>query len=129
MATGSESLPALIPNMLRDSMTREIGCHDGVGHVDSFRAFNRLESDQRVDFIDFVRVPPKCSIGRHRHGDNQEWYVIISGHGEMWFKGQNISVGPWDVLINPPHHEHGLINLSDEDIVLVVFETSGVDLA
>jgi mannose-6-phosphate isomerase-like protein (cupin superfamily) len=124
MATDLDAPPYDVPNMLRDWMVREVGCHDGVGHVDSFRAFNREESDQRVDFIDFVRIPPDCSIGRHRHGDNTEWYVIMSGSGEMWFKGETIVVRPWDVLINPPHHEHGLVNRSRGDIVLVVFETS-----
>jgi mannose-6-phosphate isomerase-like protein (cupin superfamily) len=110
--------------MKRDLMSAEIGCHDGLGFVNSFRAFERTASDQRVDFIDFVTVPPNASIGRHRHGDNHEWYVIISGAGEMWFRDRTVTVGPWDVLINPPHHEHGLVNRSGEEIVLVVFETS-----
>jgi len=116
-----------IPNMMRDFMTAEQHCHDGVGHVDSFRAFHRLKSDQRVDFIDFVRIPAGSSIGRHRHGNNTEWYVIMNGEGQMWFKGEAIEVKAWDALINPPHHEHGLVNQSGQDIVLVVFQTSDSD--
>ncbi|MEL7198820.1 MAG: cupin domain-containing protein [Pseudomonadota bacterium] len=115
-----------VQNMVRDLMTPEAQCHDGIGTVHSFRAFERLKSDQRVDFIDFVRIPPGASIGRHFHGNNREWYTIIRGEGEMWFKGETVRVKPWDVLINPPHHEHGLVNNSDEEIVLVVFETSDV---
>ena len=114
----------LILNMARDLMTPEPQCHKGVGTIFSFRAFERIASDQRVDFIDFVRVPPGTSIGRHLHGNNHEWYVIISGEGEMWFKGSTVHVRPWDVLINPPYHEHGLVNNSEREIILVVFETS-----
>lgn len=120
----SELFGASVPNLLRDFMTAEENCHDGVGHVDSFRAFNRAASDQRVDFIDFVRVPSGSTIGRHRHGDNTEWYVIMSGAGRMWFKGEIINVKAWDVLINPPHHEHGLTNESGADVFIVVFQTS-----
>lgn len=120
----SEAFPQTVVNMARDLMTPEDGCHDGVGTVHSFRAYARELSDQQVDFVDFVRIPPGASIGRHFHGDNHEWYVIISGTGEMWFRGELVQVGPWDVLVNPPHHEHGLVNTSAEEIVLVVFETS-----
>ena len=116
-----------IPNMLRDFMQSEQHCHDGIGHVDSFRAFDQLLSDQRVDFIDFVRVPHGSSIGRHRHGNNTEWYVIMSGSGSMWFNQQEVTVGPWDVLINQPYHEHGLVNESGQDIVIVVFQLGEPD--
>jgi mannose-6-phosphate isomerase-like protein (cupin superfamily) len=121
----NQEYPHPVLNMARDLMTPEPRCHDGVGTIYSFRAFERIASDQRVDFIDFVRIPPGTSIGRHLHGNNHEWYVIISGEGEMWFKGSTVHVHPWDVLINPPYHEHGLVNNSEQEIILVVFETSG----
>jgi mannose-6-phosphate isomerase-like protein (cupin superfamily) len=119
-----QTYPGMVANMARDMMIPEPNCHDGVGTIFSFRAFDHLLSDQKVDFIDFVRIPPGTSIGRHFHGDNHEWYVIISGEGEMFFKGETLQVHPWDVLINPPHHEHGLTNNSTGEIVLVVFETT-----
>ncbi|MBX2849101.1 MAG: cupin domain-containing protein [Acidiferrobacterales bacterium] len=118
-----------IPNMVRDFMQSEQHCHDGVGHVDSFRAFDRLlaADNQQVDFIDFVRVPHGSSIGRHRHGNNTEWYVIMSGSGVMWFNNHETSVGPWDVLVNEPYQEHGLVNKSGKDIIIVVFQLSDTD--
>lgn len=125
----AQSTKAQIPNMLRDFMQTEIQCHDGVGSVDSFRAFDREQIEQQVDFIDFVRVSSGSSIGRHRHGDNTEWYVIMSGTGEMWFNQQRITVKPWDVLVNQPFQEHGLVNQSGQDIVLVVFQLSDHDAA
>lgn len=120
----SEAGPHSLINIARDLMAPEPGCHGGIGTVHSFRAFERIAGDQRVDFIDFVRIPPGASIGRHFHGDNHETYVIVSGAGEMWFRGETLTVGPWDVLVNPPYHEHGLVNASNDEIVLVVFETS-----
>ncbi len=124
MSNGDDAPANDIPNMIRDMMIVERACHDGLDHVNSFRAFDRLKSAQQVDFVDFVRIPSGASIGRHFHHDDSEWYVIISGTGRMWFKGTMVEVGPWDVLVNPPHHEHGLVNHSSDEIVLVVMQLS-----
>lgn len=111
--------------MLKDLMKVENNCHEGHGHVDVFRAFDRKEDSKTMDFLDFVRVPPKATIGRHRHGDNCEWYVIMQGEGNMIFCEKEIKVKPWDVLVNPPFGTHALFNDSNEDIHLIVFQFSG----
>jgi mannose-6-phosphate isomerase-like protein (cupin superfamily) len=111
-------------NMRQQLMKQEHGCHGGEAFIHVFRAFARKGSPVAVDFIDFVIVPPGATIGRHRHGDNHEWYVIIGGQCEMLFGGQRVSVMPWDVLVNPPHGEHALYNSGTEEVTLVVFQLS-----
>lgn len=114
----------MISNMLKDLMTPEEGCHEGIGRIQVYRAFDRKQQIEQVDHIDFVVIPPGATIGRHRHGNNTEWYIIMAGQGEMIFQGEHIQVAPWDVLVNPPYGEHALINNSSRDIHLVVFQHS-----
>jgi mannose-6-phosphate isomerase-like protein (cupin superfamily) len=119
----ANDLPEL-PNLYRDHLAPETGCHDGVGTIGVFRPYQRRVGSELVDHIDFVMVPPGASIGRHRHGDNTEWYVILSGEGTMWFGGQLRAVKPGDMLVNPPFGEHGLVNESGADVHLMVFQVS-----
>lgn len=110
---------------LNDLMQVEYNCHDGLDHVKVFRAFSAADDGKRMDFLDFVNVPPGATIGLHRHGDNCEWYVIMQGQGKMIFCGEEISVSAGDVLKNPAFGEHALFNDSAEAIALIVFQFSG----
>ncbi|MFZ5542507.1 MAG: cupin domain-containing protein [Pseudomonadota bacterium] len=112
-------------NLLRHRLQPETGCHGGEGTIAVFRPFQReAGSPTAVDFIDLVVMPPGATIGRHRHGDNEEWYVILAGSGRMWFGGEWRAVRAGDILVNPPHGEHELRNGSAADIQLLVFQTS-----
>lgn len=113
-----------ITNLERDHLRSEANCHGGVGSIDVFRPYLRGVDSALVDHIDLVVVPSGASIGRHRHGDNTEWYVILQGSGSMWFGGAERSVAAGDVLVNPPFAEHGLSNHSGADIRLLVFQLS-----
>ena len=110
---------------LYKKMQREDNCHDGIGYVNGFRPFNKATSNNYgVDFIDIVTIPPNSTIGNHRHGDNEETYIILKGNGRMRFEDQDIDVKEGDILPNKPFGEHGLVNNSKEDILLLVFEIS-----
>lgn len=111
-------------NLFRDHLRPETGCHDGAGTVGVFRPFLRAADSGAVDFIDLVVVPPGASIGRHTHGDNTEWYVILEGAGTMWFGGAERAVARGDILVNPPYGEHGLCNGSHAPLTLLVFQVS-----
>jgi mannose-6-phosphate isomerase-like protein (cupin superfamily) len=108
---------------------RPANCHDGEGTVDVFRPYLREPGSALVDHIDVVGVHPGSSIGRHRHGDNTEWYVIMSGQATIWFDNAEREVGPGDVLINPPYGEHGLVNHAAQPIQLLVFQVSAQEAA
>lgn len=117
----------MLVNMFADLMQKQINCHEGEQYVDAYRAFDRRSHLKTLDFIDFVRVPPGATIGRHQHGDNCEWYVITEGQGRMWFMGEERTVKPGDVLMNPANGEHGLVNDTEGDVHLVVIQFSGED--
>ncbi|MFB7938046.1 cupin domain-containing protein [Streptomyces sp. NPDC056049] len=89
--------------------------HDGIGTIHVHRAFDRMRAPAGVAFIDLVVMPPGTSIGTHRHGDDEETYVILSGRGRMVVDGEEFAVGPGDVVVNRPYGEHGLTNDSGTD--------------
>ena len=122
-----EAASGTVSNLYRDHLAEQPHCHDGQGSVSVFRPFQRSAGAPGVEFIDLVVIPPGASIGRHRHGDNVEWYVILSGSGSMWFAQQERRVEPGDILVNPPFGEHGLRNDSAAAIGLLVFQVSAAE--
>ncbi|CAL9278548.1 cupin domain-containing protein [Streptomyces sp. SudanB25_2051] len=113
-----------VRNLFKGELRRDEGCHGGRGHVDVFRPFERRSDGPQVDFIDLAVVPPGSEIGRHRHGDDEEWYVVLEGSATMLLDGEEFPVSAGDIIINRPFGEHGLRNDSDRDVRLFVFQAS-----
>ena len=119
--SGCEPARELV-NLHRDLMRPVTADHGGRGTIWAHRMFDRAQAPADVAFIDLVVVPPGTSIGLHRHGDNEETYVILSGHATMTRDGTTFPVGPGDVVLNRPFGVHGLENDGDTDLHLMVFE-------
>ncbi|MEV0194064.1 cupin domain-containing protein [Kitasatospora purpeofusca] len=96
--------------------------HGGLGTILAHRAYSADTAPGPIAFIDLVVLPPGTSIGVHRHTDNEETYVILAGRGLMTLDGQQFAVRPGDVVPNLPYGQHGLANISDNDLQLLVFE-------
>jgi mannose-6-phosphate isomerase-like protein (cupin superfamily) len=60
----------------------------------------------------------------HRHGDDEEVYVIVQGRGRMLLDGQTFDVGPGDVIRNVPGGTHGLENTGSESLTMVVLDVA-----
>ena len=103
---------------------RSVVAHGGSTLIDTRRVLAAIPGSS-LRFMDFTIVPPGGDIGVHTHQlDNQEIYVVLSGRGEMTHQGSQIQVGPHDVVINPPGGTHGLCNIGDDDLHLLVFEVA-----
>ncbi|MET7286401.1 cupin domain-containing protein [Streptomyces sp. NPDC005573] len=108
---------------LYDGLLREVtGDHGGEGTIRAHRAYRRQDAPAPIAFVDLVELPPGTSIGRHRHADDRETYVILAGRGRMTLDGEEFEVGEGDVIPNRPYGEHGLANDSDGPLRLLVFE-------
>jgi len=104
--------PADIPN-----------CHDGEGTIQFVEIFNRFTTPVR--HFHYTILPPGTSIGAHKHGNDEEFYVILEGTGQMLDEGEIKPVQAGDVIMNPPHGEHGLTNTSaTEPLKILVFEVA-----
>jgi mannose-6-phosphate isomerase-like protein (cupin superfamily) len=101
---------------------RKVIAHGGSGLIATERVLSG-PPETACDFVDLTIIPPGCNIGIHTHGPHdEEFYVVISGTGEMHLDGQTFTVGPGDVIRNRPGGTHGLQNTGDHEIRLVVLQ-------
>ena len=103
----------MIKNFLKAEKQNQIGSHDGEGPVDLYEIWGRDDFKGNCDFIDRVTVLPGSTVGYHKHGANEEMYIILSGEAEMTIEGEVQMVGAGDMVLNPPYGSHGLVNKSE----------------
>ena len=96
--------------------------HGGAKEIATARVLNGPQ-DAACDFLDLSIIPPGADIGIHTHGtQDEEYYIIVSGQGEMHVDGQTFSVRPGDVIRNRAGGTHGLRNTIDQELFLVVIQ-------
>lgn len=96
--------------------------HGGLGAVDLYEIWGRSDFKSSVDFMDRVVVPPNSTIGYHKHGRNEEMYIVLDGQGTMTINSEPVTVRKGDMILNPAHGEHGLVNDSESEIDLLVIQ-------
>ena len=111
-----------IRNFLTAEKQPQDSSHGGDGPVDLYEIWGGADFRSDVDFIDRVVVPPGSTVGYHRHGGNEEMYILLDGHGTMTIEGEQVSVKKGDMILNPAQGAHGLVNDSDGDIDLLVIQ-------
>jgi mannose-6-phosphate isomerase-like protein (cupin superfamily) len=96
--------------------------HQGRGSI-LFSRRMEMATLSGCNFLDMSVLPPGTSIGLHSHDKaDEEIYIVISGRGRMTVETTSFWVGPGDVIVNPPGGTHGLENLGNEDLRLVVID-------
>jgi len=99
--------------------------HDGKGEISFRRIATSEDLDGPCNYIDYAEIPPGCTIGRHHHGsDEEEFFLILSGEGEMSRDEDVFRIRAGDLIRNPPGGTHGLSNLGSEAIRLFVIQLS-----
>lgn len=97
--------------------------HGGVGEILFHRIATAANISSACNFLDFTTMPPGTTIGQHSHRtDEEEYYLILRGQGRMQQNGEEFTVGPGDLIRNPPGGTHALQNTSDQDLQMFVFE-------
>jgi len=94
----------------------------GVGTLDGRFAFKRDASPETyaIKEIGYLTLEPGESIGYHKHENNEDAYIIISGEGT--FKdadGIEYPVKAGDVTIVRGGQSHGLTNTGKENLVIL----------
>lgn len=60
---------------------------------------------------------PGNSVGFHKHTDNEEIYVFLSGQGTFYDNDEKpTQVGPGDMTITTRGQSHGLVNTGNEPL-------------
>ncbi len=73
--------------------------------------------------VDMLRVPPgKRAWPRHYHSVQWEYYIVLSGEGEMLQADGEppIPMAPGMHILQPPGWIHTMVNTGDEDLVYYV---------
>jgi oxalate decarboxylase/phosphoglucose isomerase-like protein (cupin superfamily) len=73
--------------------------------------------------VDLVKIPPgKWNCPRHYHSQQWEYYIVLSGHGEMvQEQGKpSIPMESGDHIVQPPGWIHTVANTGEEDLVYYV---------
>jgi mannose-6-phosphate isomerase-like protein (cupin superfamily) len=96
--------------------------HGGEGRILFNRVFQGDQLASACRFVDYAVVPPGCSIGLHRHGDDEEIYVVLEGAGVMMLDDVPHRVAAGSVIVNAPGGTHGLTNDGSVPIRIFVVE-------
>ena len=119
-----------IKNSLSLPVKKMQALHEGKGTVLDQQVFSPAdftdlaEGVSAWDFIVRLEMPPSSSIGEHRHGANEEIYIIQQGQGLMQLEGKSYKVVAGDIIVNRAFGEHGLMNNSPQPLVLLVLQAS-----
>ena len=114
----------MIKNFLETQKRVQDGSHGGSGPVDLYEIWGKSDFKSDLDFIDRVVIPPHSTVGYHKHGSNEEMYIVLNGEGTMTIQGEPVGIKKGDMILNPAFGEHGLVNTSDTDIDLLVIQVN-----
>ena len=96
-------------------------CHDGQGLTIARLVLGHADSACGIQFMHDDLLVPGASIGEHPHHQEEEIYYIVSGRGHFIYDGQKVPAETGAVLVCSPGHSHGIINTSDAELRLLVF--------
>ena len=100
-----------------------IQAHGGEGLIRFARIADRAGLEGSCNFIDLAELPPGTSVGRHTHDvSEEEFYLVLTGTGEMTRNGETFTVNPGDLIRNPPGGTHSLRNTGSHPLRIFVFE-------
>ncbi|GGA66772.1 hypothetical protein GCM10011369_05440 [Neiella marina] len=114
----------MVRNIYQQPAETLTALHQGEGQCQQQVIFRAEDFAGSWDFVIRLVMPPQSSIGEHRHDDNKELYLILSGQGCVVVNGEQRDVFAGDVVVNPPFGSHGLVNDSDEPLELLVLQAS-----
>ena len=94
----------------------------GEGILYGLFAFRREQADanQAIKEIGLMTLKPGDSIGLHKHNDNEDTYIILSGTGTFTdTEGNEYIVGPQSVTIATAGEAHALKNTGKDNLVFI----------
>ncbi|MCI8385996.1 MAG: cupin domain-containing protein [Acutalibacter sp.] len=112
-----------IRNFLDMEMHSE-AIHGGKGLCSHGTVFDGAEIQGPVSFINHTILPPGASFGLHKHGRDNEFYILLRGEGVYHQEGEQAQVKQGDIIMNAPFAAHGIENTGSEELELLVFEVT-----
>ena len=66
-----------------------------------------------------ITLEPGCSIGFHRHENEEEIFYIISGPATADDNGKTVTLHPGESILTGNGDGHAIANNGDEDLVMM----------
>jgi len=103
----------------RDAEVRaaEPGPHAGGGQTTAYSFFKKAPGLTLV--FRKRALKPGAAIGYHLQGEDEIYYVL-SGRGSMTIDGKTFDVGAGDAILTRPGSSHGLKQVGNEDLVMMI---------
>jgi mannose-6-phosphate isomerase-like protein (cupin superfamily) len=123
----TDAAATLVRTNFDELVLSRVCAHGGDGEIRFARIAEAAAFAGGCNFVDYAELPPGASIGRHRHGDDEEeLYLVLEGNGVLWRDGEQIAVRAGDLVRNRPGGEHGLRNTGPSLLRLFVIELRAV---
>ena len=114
----------MIRNFITCEKITDENSHGGKGTIEIQKMFRREDLSGAWDFALRVTMPPESSMGLHKHGGEEEMYIILNGEGLMTIEGIEQRVSKGDMILNKPYGTHGLLNDSNQILELLIIQAS-----
>jgi quercetin dioxygenase-like cupin family protein len=72
-------------------------------------------------FCDLYCLRPGQEQRVHRHRESDKIYYVIRGTGWFHIAGEELALGPGEIVIARPEEDHGVRNDESDNLVLLVF--------
>jgi mannose-6-phosphate isomerase-like protein (cupin superfamily) len=108
-----------------DVAKAEPGTHNGGGQTIGYSFFDKTPG---MHFVFRKRaLKPGSGIGYHEQHEDEVYYVL-SGRGVMTLDDKPMDVGPGTAILTRTGSSHGLKQIGDEDLViLIAYEVKGAE--
>ncbi len=100
-------------NELRERM------RGGTGSVEIRHVFRTEELRGKVRLVARLSLKKGCSIGFHRHENEEEIFYILRGSGVVDDNGTAVRVGPGDAVLTGGGAGHAIENPDEEPLELM----------
>jgi quercetin dioxygenase-like cupin family protein len=84
--------------------------------------FTEYGLGSKGNVVQIVKIPAKSEVKAHYHKQTKEIFYILKGNGMMFFGDKQTRPKDGDVFLCEPSDVHGVVNDSDEDLIILVFK-------
>jgi len=91
----------------------------GKGTIEITHLLKQNQLKGKCRFVGSMLIRPGCSIGLHRHDNEEEIYYVIKGAGTVEDNGVRQPIKAGDVVLTGDGASHSVENTGDEDMVIL----------
>lgn len=91
----------------------------GTGQVKITHIFSKNEFKGKIRLMAKITLDKGCSIGFHRHENEEEIFYILKGTGQIDDNGSIVTVNPGDAILTGDGKGHGVENTGTKSLELL----------